>query len=85
VDDYGKPIAIIAQVATEVEVQLEDPLRKRVWCGVCDPKVEGWVQRKVVTDRGVAKPEVPAEPPPGAPKPNQPHTPGAPELPPPPN
>lgn len=44
VDDWGKPLAVLGRAAWELEVRGEEPIRTRVWCGTCDPPVEGWLQ-----------------------------------------
>lgn len=51
VDDFGKPVTIIAVQGTPVEVRAEDTIRKRVWCESCSPQAEGWAQESTVTDR----------------------------------
>jgi hypothetical protein len=44
VDDYGKPIAILDKPQWELEVRGEEDIRTRVFCGTCNPQVEGWLQ-----------------------------------------
>lgn len=48
VDDWGKPLAVLGRSGWELEVRGEEPIRTRVWCGGCDPSVEGWIQPHLI-------------------------------------
>lgn len=45
VDDGGKPVGFLNKVGLVVEVRVEDgDVRRKVWCGACEPPTEGWVR-----------------------------------------
>lgn len=46
VDDWGKPLAVLARSGWELEVRGMEDVRARVWCGTCSPAVEGWLQNQ---------------------------------------
>jgi hypothetical protein len=48
VDDAGKPVALVTEAGTEVEVRAIEPLRARVSCPTCRPAAEGWIQLELV-------------------------------------
>jgi len=52
VDDWGKPLAVIAVPDFPVEVRGEEPVRVRVWCETCKPQAEGWIQAHLVVRAG---------------------------------
>jgi hypothetical protein len=63
VDDFGKPLSIVRSVGTPVEVRGEETIRRKVFCAVCAPAAEGWVQTATVTGRGEKAPAAPVPPP----------------------
>lgn len=51
VDDFGRPVGVIEKAETDVEVRAEEEIRKKVYCGSCNPAVEGWIQKSLVERR----------------------------------